>query len=85
MDMHIAPDAPLTGIDVYALPPEEGETPVGRTFVKQRCSKDIAGLGHAFLEAHYFRKKGQSQFDPRTGRRTQGQFESLTRFELLQD
>ena len=25
MDMHIAPDAPLTGIDVYALSPGEGE------------------------------------------------------------
>jgi hypothetical protein len=67
------------------LPPEEGETPVGRTFLKQRCSKDIAGLGQAFLEAHYFRKKGQSQYDPRTGKRTQGQFESVTRFELVQE
>src|SRR5205085_2384741 len=57
------------------LPPEEGETPVGRTFLKQRCSKAIAGLGKAFLEAHFFRKKGQSQFDPRSGRRTTGQFE----------
>ena len=25
MDMHIAADQPLTGIDVYALPPEQGE------------------------------------------------------------
>jgi len=25
MDMHIAQNAPLTGIDVYALPPQEGE------------------------------------------------------------
>jgi len=25
MDMHIAADLPLTGIDVYALPPEQGE------------------------------------------------------------
>jgi hypothetical protein len=66
------------------LPPEDGETPVGRTFLKQRCVKDIAGLGKAFLEAHYYRKKGQSPYDPRTGRQTQGQFESVTRFELTQ-
>ena len=25
MDMHIAQELPLTGVDVYALPPEEGE------------------------------------------------------------
>jgi ribulose-5-phosphate 4-epimerase/fuculose-1-phosphate aldolase len=25
MDTHIAPDHPLTGIDVYAMPPEQGE------------------------------------------------------------
>jgi hypothetical protein len=66
------------------LPPEEGETPVGRTFLKQRCAKEIAGVGHALLEAHYFRKKGQSDYDPRSGKRTQGQFESVTRFELMQ-
>ena len=65
------------------LAPEEGETPVGRTFIKQRCSKSIPDSGDAFLEAHYFRKKGQSQYDPHTGKRTQGQFESETRFELI--
>ena len=30
MDMHIAQDAPLTGIDVYALPPDEGEAVLRR-------------------------------------------------------
>ena len=30
MDMHIAPDLPLTGIDVYALPPVEGEAVLRR-------------------------------------------------------
>ena len=30
MDMHIAPDLPLTGIDVYSLPPEEGEAVLRR-------------------------------------------------------
>jgi hypothetical protein len=63
--------------------PEEGETPVGRTFIKQSCRKPIEGVGTALLEAHYFRKKGQSQYDPRSGKRTAGQFESVTRFELM--
>jgi hypothetical protein len=66
------------------LPAEEGETPVGRTFIKQRCAKPIAGIGNGLLEARYFRKKGQSQYDPRSGKRTEGQFESVTRFELTQ-
>lgn len=30
MDMHIAQDLPVTGIDVYALPPEEGEAVLRR-------------------------------------------------------
>jgi ribulose-5-phosphate 4-epimerase/fuculose-1-phosphate aldolase len=30
MDMHIAENAPLTGIDVYSLPPEEGEAVLRR-------------------------------------------------------
>ena len=53
-----------------------------RTFVKQDCSKTIDGVGIATLQTRYLRKKGQSQFDPRTDRETEGQFESLVRFEL---
>ena len=30
MDMHIAENAPLTGIDVYSLSPEEGEAGLRR-------------------------------------------------------
>jgi ribulose-5-phosphate 4-epimerase/fuculose-1-phosphate aldolase len=30
MDMHITAEAPLTGVDVYALPPEEGEAVLRR-------------------------------------------------------
>ena len=71
------------GWDCTDHPAAEGETPVGRTFVKQDCSKTIAGIGNATLHTRYFRKKGQSQFDPRTDRETEGQFESLVRFELM--
>jgi hypothetical protein len=70
------------GWDCVDLAPAEGETPVGRTFIKQRCRKTIPGSAVAEIEAHFFRKKGQSQYDPQSGRTTEGQFESLTRFEL---
>ena len=63
------------------LPPAEGETPVGRTFIKQHCRKAVEGA-IADIETHFFRKKGQYQYDPQTGRATEGQFESIVRFEL---
>ena len=43
----------------------------------------IDGIGIATLHTRHFRKKGQSQFDPRTDRETEGQFESAVRFELM--
>jgi len=64
------------------LPPAEGETPVGRTFIKQRCRRTVDGGAIAELWANYFRKKGQTEVDERSGRMTEGQFESLVRFEL---
>ncbi|HEY4403084.1 MAG TPA: hypothetical protein VGN55_00420 [Xanthobacteraceae bacterium] len=70
------------GWDCVDLPAAEGETPVGRTFIKQRCRKSIPGLLVAEIETHFFRKKGQSQYDPQSGRTTEGQFESIARFEL---
>jgi hypothetical protein len=69
------------GWDCADLPPAEGETPVGRTFIKQHCRKAVEGA-IADIETHFFRKKGQYQYDPQTGRATEGQFESLVRFEL---
>jgi hypothetical protein len=70
------------GWDCVELPADEGETPVGRTFIKQRCRKSVQGPAVADIETHFFRKKGQSQYDPQSGRTTEGQFESLVRFEL---
>jgi hypothetical protein len=64
-------------------PLADGETPVLRTFIKQDCSKAIDGVGNATLLTRFFRKKGQSQYDPRTDRETEGQFESTVRFELM--
>jgi hypothetical protein len=70
------------GWECIDLAPVEGETPVGRTFIKQRCRKPVEGGAVADIETHFFRKKGQSQYDPQSGRTTEGQFESLVRFEL---
>jgi hypothetical protein len=67
------------------LPAEEGETAVSGIFVKERCRKQIDGKGTASLMTRHLRKAGQSQFDPRTGRETTGQFESTVRFELVQE
>jgi hypothetical protein len=70
------------GWDCADLPPEDGETPVFRTFIKQRCKKSVEGGALAELATSYLRKKGQAEIDPHSGRQTEGQFESLVRFEL---
>jgi hypothetical protein len=64
------------------LPPEAGETPVGGVFIKQRCEKTTAGRAIT-VEAHFLRKPGQNAINPATQEYTSGQFESWTRFELL--
>src|SRR5262245_7706126 len=69
------------GWDCVDLPAEDGETPVFRTFIKQRCKKTIDGA-LAEMHSNFFRKKGQTEVDIRSGRATEGQFESVVRFEL---
>jgi hypothetical protein len=64
------------------LAPDPGETPVGGVFIKQRCVKTTPERNMT-VEAHFLRKPGQSDIDPATGDYTTGQFESWTRFELL--
>ena len=65
------------------LPLENGETPVDGVFVKQNCRKELDATRSATLTTRYLRKPGQSRIDPRTGRETSGQYESMVRFELL--
>jgi hypothetical protein len=65
------------------LAAEDGETPVDGIFVKERCRKEIDERTTASLATRHLRKAGQSQIDPRTGRETTGQFESVVRFELV--
>jgi hypothetical protein len=64
-------------------PPAPGETPVGGgVFIKQRCEKASPEKG-LMVEAHFLRKPGQNEVDPATGEATSGQFESWTRFEIM--
>jgi hypothetical protein len=65
------------------FPLAPGETPVGGgVFVKQHCVKHTAERD-LDVEAHFLRKPGQSDVDPQTGDPRPGQFESWTRFELM--
>ena len=64
------------------FPPAAGETPVGGTFVKLRCEKSTPER-FLTLESRLLRKPGQGDNDPITGEYKPGQFESSTRFEVL--
>ena len=64
------------------IPAEPGETPVGGVFLKQTCEKATPER-HLSVTAHFLRKSGQRDIDPVTGEYTEGQFESWTRFELM--
>jgi hypothetical protein len=75
---HYGPD----GWGCQDFSPDPGETPVGGVFIKQRCEKTTAERAMT-LEARFLRKPGQNAIDPATRDYTTGQFESWTRFELL--
>jgi hypothetical protein len=64
------------------FPAAEGETPVGGVFVKQRCEK-VTPERWLTVEAHFLRKPGQTGTDPKSGEYRPGQYESWTRFEVL--
>jgi hypothetical protein len=65
------------------MPPAPGETPVGGgVFIKQRCEKPLPDKTLT-VEARFLRKPGQAEVDPATQLATSGQFESWTRFEIM--
>jgi hypothetical protein len=70
--------------DCMALPPAEGESPVGGLFIKQACERnDAAARRRIVVRANLFRKPGQSAFNPQMPTQlTQGQFESSARLEI---
>jgi hypothetical protein len=72
--------------DCEALPPAEGETPVGALFVKRVCERnDVAAGRRIVVRVNLFRKPGQSGYNPQLPTQlTQGQFESSARLEIYQ-
>jgi hypothetical protein len=71
--------------DCTAAPPAEGESPVGDLFIKQSCERvDPEHHLKVALRVNYFRKPGQSAFNPQMATQlTRGQFESSARVEVL--
>lgn len=63
--------------------PRDGETPLGGTYLNTACKTVVSDRGNAYLEAHFFRKKGQTPINRSTGQVNRAQFESTTRFEIL--
>ena len=64
------------------IPLAAGESAVGGISLKQKCEK-VTPERALSVEARFLRKPGQSDVDPKTGDYTSGQFESWTRFDLL--
>ena len=69
------------GWECKDLPRNEGESPAGSYFIKNRCEKTLSGL-QLILEQRYFQKKGQQFLDPYTGKPRMEDYESATRFEM---
>ena len=75
------------GADDWAcvdLPVAEGETPIGREFIKERCEKILDGRKYS-VESRYYFKPGQGLFDPHTRKPLigEGKFESWARLEAV--
>jgi hypothetical protein len=72
--------------DCQAMPPSEGETPVGSLFIKLACERTDRAAGHRIaVRTNLFRKPGQSAYNPQLPTQlTQGQFESSARLEIYQ-
>ena len=70
--------------DCTALPPAEGESPVGSDFIKRACEKtDPKANRRIVLRVNLYRKPGQNAVNPQLpSQLTQGQFESSTRIEI---
>lgn len=66
------------------LPMEEGESSVDGLYIKQRCARAMEDGASASMWVRHLRKAGQARFDPRSGKQTKNQFESLVRFDLIQ-
>ena len=80
--MSTTPDITTGAISNATVSLQPGESAVGGISLKQKCEKVTPERALA-VEARFVRKPGQSDVDPKTGDYTSGQFESWTRFDLL--
>ena len=66
------------------IPMKEGEQPVGKVFVHERCKgQSPDGSTQLAMEASYLRKKGQRGVNRETQEVNKGYFESQTRYEEI--
>ena len=71
------------GWECVPLPPSEGQTPIGNQFIKERCSRQTAGLEYR-VDSNYFYKRGQAMRNPIDNQPMVGEFESSTRFQVVE-
>ena len=69
--------------DCTSIPLADGEGAIAGVFIKQNCERTNSTAHRRYaVSIKYYRKVGQSGYDPRVpGRTTQGAFESSSRFE----
>ena len=69
--------------DCISSPLQEGESAIAGNAIKRSCERvDVETQRRYVVKISYFRKVGQSGYDPRVpGRTTQGAFESSSRLE----
>jgi hypothetical protein len=73
-------------LNCQKIPPKEGEAGLGQQFVHDLCTAENPALKQRVrIEATYLRKKGQTPINLETRAITKGNFESKTRFELVQE
>lgn len=65
------------------LPLAEGETPVGRNFVKEDCLVTMPDGGTVSLRTRLLHRPGQSAIDPNSGEIRAGLYESTARLEVF--
>lgn len=63
------------------LPLAPGESPIGNSYVKQRCDTVYRGERRMIIWRNFYRKPGQTGIDT-TGRPVDGEWESSTRWEV---
>lgn len=67
------------------LPLADGESPVGRTAVKEDCTGSLGTEGRLFLQVRLLRRPGQEAAAIRPGAEADGAFESSARLRVLAD